>query len=156
MSAKFYRPLIISGIICGSMLTFYASGLRILINKSESLPGRGYICKLGTPVKRGDLIVFKKDKFPLLLLKRVIGGAGDVVTVSGDQVLLNGSAVGTLQQATSTGEALVPITPQAVPQRILEGQWFVMGSHPRSFDSRYASFGLVRDQDMVGKAWGVF
>jgi len=127
-------------------------GIRIFINKSESLSGSIYIYRLNTLPQRGDLVIFKHAKFPVTLAKRVIGLNGDKVSFEKDTILVNDKPVSVLLRMNSKGRVLVPTEPQIVPQE----QWLVLGDHPRSYDSRYSDFGLISTQDIMGKAWHVF
>jgi signal peptidase I len=51
-----------------------------------------------------------------------------------------------LLDRTTGGDPLTPLSAKIIP----EGALFVLGDHPRSFDSRYEEFGLVP----VDKIWG--
>lgn len=102
--------------------------------------------------KRGDVIVFEstmedengKDK---LLIKRVIGLPGDVVTVKDDQLYLNGEAYEEdyLKDGITTGE----VDNLKVP----EGEYFVMGDNRVvSLDSRSPQVGTIKKKQIKGRA----
>ena len=101
---------------------------------------------------RGDIIVFESalkddrgnDK---LLIKRVIGLPGDVITIRDDQLYLNGEAYQEdyLKDGITTGL----IEDLTVP----DGQYFCMGDNRvSSIDSRDDSVGFVKRSQIRGKA----
>ncbi len=130
----------------------YTMGFRVFINMTNSLPGHVYVYRIGTTPKKGELVTLKHPKFPCLITKRVIGSTGDKVSVENNVVLINDESVGPFVCFTSKGDPLVPIDVKTIP----ENRWFVAGSHPRSHDSRYASFGLIHTHQIEGRAWEVF
>jgi signal peptidase I len=98
---------------------------------------------------RGDVIVFvappaPKDNY----VKRIIGIPGDVITVDGTTVILDGVTLReTYVDPAFQGNANPPIIKRVVP----EGQYFVMGDDRRnSSDSR--AWGFVPRGNIVGRA----
>ncbi len=53
-----------------------------------------------------------------------------------------------LLDQTTGGDPLTPLSTKVIP----EGTLFVLGDHVRSFDSRYEEFGLVKVENVWGKA----
>lgn len=101
-------------------------------------------------IQRGDIIVFKSDtEFAdgknKLLIKRVIGIPGDIITITGGKVWLNGSEV--RESYIAAGG-----TPGNIYNlEVHQGQVFVMGDHRVvSIDSR--KFGCISKSSIVGKA----
>lgn len=90
-------------------------------------------------IKRGMYVNFDHHLSFCKITKKVKGIPGDRIKVSCGHVLVDGVDVGLLQPTTRYGDKLHPIAEGVVP----EGYLFVSGSHPESFDSRYAEFGLV-------------
>jgi conjugal transfer pilin signal peptidase TrbI len=130
--------------------------LPVLFNWTPSLPYRIVVVDHGpAPLARGDLIVYAFEgeaaerEFPGLrrqpFFKRVIGVAGDVVTVEGRDVFINGRHVGRAKTHTFDRRPLDPIAPTVIPP----GHVYVQGSSADSFDSRYRSSGLVSAADVV-------
>lgn len=71
---------------------------------------------------------------------------GDSVTVSGRQVAINGEDVGAAKTKAYDRRPLAPIAPTVIPPR----HYYVQGTSPDSFDSRYQDSGLVRAEQVVG------
>ncbi len=132
--------------------------LPVLFNWTASLPYRIVVVDHGpTPLARGDLIVYAFDgeaaerDYPGLkrqpFFKRIVGVAGDVVTVDGRDVFINGLHVGRAKTHTFDRRPLEPIAPTVIPP----GHVYVQGSSADSFDSRYRSSGLVSTTDVVAR-----
>lgn len=96
---------------------------------------------------RGDVVVLKDVAGePEMLIKRVVGIAGDQINIDGDTLVVNGKDTykSTSHHADSPYTMLVP-----------DDSIYVMGDNEsRSFDSR--SFGPVKQERVVGKAVFVF
>ncbi|MEG0830305.1 MAG: signal peptidase I [Anaerovoracaceae bacterium] len=103
--------------------------------------------------KRGDIIVFQshinKDdgNGKKLLIKRIIGISGDVITIKNNKVYINGNL-------TDEAYTLEGITPGEVSNlTVPEGELFVMGDNRSvSIDSRSEEVGCVNKDDVMGKA----
>lgn len=108
-------------------------------------------------IGRGDLVVYAFEgpageaAYPGLrhqaLFKRVAGVAGDVVTVQGRDVFVNGQPVGRAKTHAFDRRELNPIAPTVIPA----GHLYVQGTSADSFDSRYSLSGLVREQDVKSR-----
>jgi signal peptidase I len=99
-------------------------------------------------IKNGDVIAFYYG--PQVLVKRVIGVAGDWVDISDDGTLqLNGE---TLDEPYVL-EHRVGDTSIELPLQIPEKQFFVLGDQrwAASLDSRNEEIGLVREEQVIGK-----
>jgi conjugal transfer pilin signal peptidase TrbI len=134
----------------------------LLFNWTGSLPYRVVLLQHDTgSLRRGDLIVYSFDgaaqeRHPGLrgqpFFKRVRGVPGDVVTVTGHAVAVNGEPVGAAKARALDRRALHPIEPVVIPP----GYLYVEGSSPDSFDSRYLDSGLVRIERVVGTVIPIF
>lgn len=122
----------------------------ILFNWTPSLPYHVAVVDYrASSVSRGDLVVYAfggpaaSNAYPGLrrqaFFKRVAGVAGDVVTVHGRDVFVNGVHCGRARTHTFDRRALSPIEPGVIPP----GKVYVMGTGAHSFDSRYREAGLV-------------
>ncbi len=95
----------------------------------------------------GDLVGFYYQN--KLLLKRVIGGPGDVVDVNeaGD-VTVNGKAI---DEAYVTGKSIGECDVE-LPCQVPESRYFVMGDNrTTSIDSRTSAIGCIERDQFVGK-----
>lgn len=128
----------------------------LLFNWTPSLPYRVALLQYGPhTLQRGDFIVFgfageAQSHYPGLrgqpFFKMVRGVPGDIVTVAGRQVAVNGQPVGLAKTEAYDHRPLAPIAPTVIPS----GHYYVQGSHPDSFDSRYRESGLVRAEQVIG------
>ena len=130
----------------------------VLINWTPSVPYRVvYVDYFDRSLGRGDLVVYTFEgqaaerDYPGLrhqpFFKRIAGLPGDAVTVKDREVFVNGVRVGRAKTQTFDRRPLEPIDSTVIPPGFL----YVQGTSPDSFDSRYRSSGLVRQQDVKAK-----
>jgi conjugal transfer pilin signal peptidase TrbI len=134
----------------------------LLFNWTPSLPYRVAVLHAGqTTLHRGDLIVFAfagdaQAHYPGLrgqpFFKIVRGLPGDVVSVSGQTVFINGESVGVAKTHAFDRRPLAPISPGVIPP----DHYYVQGMSTDSFDSRYRESGLVRAGQVLGVVTPVF
>ena len=82
-----------------------------------------------------------------LLIKRVAAAKGDAVCREGEAIRINGRLVGEARRMDSHGAPL-PIWQGCTS--LNEGQVFLLGDTPGSYDGRY--FGVTPKADIVGRA----
>ena len=105
-----------------------------------------------SPPKSGDIVVFHTDLTTIngqekLLIKRVIGLPGDVITIDEGQVFINDVL---LSEAYILGDRT---TGYIDHMKIPEGEVFVMGDNRDvSIDSRSEKVGCVPIKKIIGKA----
>lgn len=136
--------------------------LPILFNWTSSLPYTVAVMQYGRdPLKAGDFIVYAFDGeaqriYPGLraqpLFKQVRGVPGDRVTVIDREVFVNGVSAGFAKPYTFDGHPLEPIAGTVIPP----GFYYVQGTDPNSFDSRYSASGLVAARQVIGKVRPLF
>ena len=137
--------------------------LPILFNWTPSVPYHVALVQYQNrqPLKRGDFVVYAFDGeaqhiYPGLraqpFFKQISGVSGDRVTVVGRQVFVNDKSVGIAKAATFDRHPLDPIAETVIPP----GHYYVQGTHPDSFDSRYRTSGLVRAEQVIGKVTPLF
>lgn len=136
--------------------------LPVLFNWTTSLPYRVALVRYGPHrLERGDYIVFSfageaQASYPGLrgqpFFKRVRGLPGDVVTVEERTVALNGEVVGIAKTQAFDRRPLAPITATVIPP----GHYYVQGTGPDSFDSRYRGSGLVRADQVIATVLPLF
>jgi signal peptidase I len=130
-----FQPFKVEGT---SMMPALRDQERILVNK---------LVYDVSPVRRGDLIVFRYPRDPRRsFIKRVIGLPGDVVQVRDGVVRVNGLplAEGYLFAEPRTHERFGP-------ERIEPGTYFVLGDH-RSVSNDSRDWGVVPEEFLTGKA----
>ena len=100
--------------------------------------------------ERGDIIIFKfPDDESQNYVKRVIGCPGDTVKIEDGKVYVNGELLEENYLKETWTVATGPYTFE-VP----EDSYFVMGDNRNnSTDSRFASVGEIKRQNIIGKAW---
>ncbi len=100
--------------------------------------------------ERGDIIVFEselenEDGGKKLLIKRIVGLPGETVTITGEEVYIDGQ----LLEETYLKDGITP--GEIVNCEIPEGQLFVMGDNRVvSIDSR--ELGCIDEDTVMGKA----
>ncbi|ABQ71482.1 type IV secretory pathway protease TraF-like protein (plasmid) [Rhizorhabdus wittichii RW1] len=127
-----------------------------LINTSESLPNWAFLIDRGRMPARGDYVFFDPPATalvhrhfgarPAMFGKLVYGLPGDVVSHSGNDVLIEGRLVARMKRASRLGELLTPGATGPVPA----GCYFVGTPHKDGFDSRYADIGFVCARRIIG------
>ncbi len=105
------------------------------------------ICSKRSNFESGDIVAFYFNN--KILLKRVIGTAGDVIDIADDgTVYLNGNELDEpYVNEKAFGECDIKL-----PYQVPENRIFVMGDHRSvSIDSRSTSVGCVADEYIIGK-----
>ncbi|UTH74235.1 signal peptidase I [Chromobacterium sp. IIBBL 290-4] len=106
--------------------------------------------------ERGDLVQYRNPRLDrgfaaFTMSKLVMGVAGDRVQIKGGRVYLNGRYVGGLNLSQALGKK-----PQDYARAftLREGEYFLMGSQPYSYDSRY--WGPIRHEEIIGRVLPIF
>jgi conjugative transfer signal peptidase TraF len=136
--------------------SLFAANYRICVNETVSLPQTLFLLHRNSPVGLGDYVAFRARPSngavsfdpKMILVKRVVGVAGDIVEVRDRVVLLNGQPVGFAKERSLKNEPLDPIRSVTIPK----GMFYVIGLHRDSLDSRYSIVGLVDSTMLVGRA----
>lgn len=137
--------------------------LPLLFNWTSSLPYTVAVMEYGNeqPLKAGDFVIYAfhgdaQRMYPGLraqpLFKQIRGVPGDRVTVIEREIFVNGVPVGSAKPYTFDGHPLEPIAEAVIPP----GHYYVQGTHPNSFDSRYSASGLVAARQVIGRVRPLF
>ena len=105
------------------------------------------ICNKLAECQKGDVVAFYYNN--KVLIKRVIGVAGDVIDISGDGVVsVNGEPLDEpYVSELALGEGDIEL-----PYQVPDNRIFVMGDHRSvSIDSRSTSVGCVAIENVIGK-----
>jgi conjugative transfer signal peptidase TraF len=150
---------ILSIVVTASLMSINSPLPRLIYNASQSAPIGWYRVEFRIP-SRGDFVVIRPSQtlqsllvahavLPpgIPLLKRVVAVAGDRICRFGTVVFVNGEAVAEALERDQKGH-LLPVWEGCFT--LFAGQFFVVQSHPFSFDSRY--FGQVSKCRIVGIA----
>ena len=99
--------------------------------------------------QRGEVVTFRSDELNKLLVKRVIGLPGDVITLDEDGVVtVNGQTLDEpYVDELALGECDIKF-----PYQVPENRYFVLGDHrATSIDSRSSVIGCVEKEQLVGR-----
>ncbi len=125
------------------MLPTLKSGQHLLVSRIPYL--------LTTPA-RGDIVVARsRTDSSLASTMRVIGLPGDVINIKGAQVTLNSQPLREPYLAETLDQLGVSVATTS-QYRVPEGSYFLMNDNRFNLnDSR--SVGMVRAEDIIGRAW---
>lgn len=145
--------------ICISLLCLYC---RVLLdikpilglyrNMTESVSYRWFVGFNIHEIKRNMNVALHHPRAEYLLIKQVVGFPGDEIKICKGHVIINGKNCGIPLEKSDTGLTYTAIQEGFIP----EGYFYVYSSHEKSFDSRYAEFGLVQATQMEKELWPLF
>lgn len=129
------------------------------LQQVQCLPYKVFIIdRANKEIGRGDYLAFRADErvgpwFPagMTFIKEVVGLPGDRVRVENGQVTVRGESRGEL---TLLGKLERSAQDFARDEEVPEGMFWVMGTAPESYDSRY--WGYVEERQVIGRAYPVF
>ncbi|MFZ5573387.1 MAG: signal peptidase I [Thermodesulfobacteriota bacterium] len=143
----------------GSMKNTLLIGDHILVNKfiyGVKIPFWGVtLIPVATP-QRGDIVVFEYPRDPSKdFIKRVVGVAGDVVSIRDKKVFVNGAPLEDGAYAIHSDDQLRVERDFLEPVKIPPNSLFVMGDNrDNSHDSRF--WGFVELSEVKGKAFIIY
>ncbi len=126
-----------------SMETTLTDGDQIIINK--------FSYRFSEP-KRFDVIVFKQsgEEHSYYDIKRIVGLPGEKLQIKDGIIYINGEAVDEVVNVVP----MVNFGLAAEEISLEENEYFVLGDNRNnSEDSRFASVGMVRREEIIGKAF---
>lgn len=130
-------------VLAGIALAFAFGTEHVVLAHGESVPYTLFWKLPRSPARKGDFVMLEVTHpiigpRPATLTKQLVCDSGDLLQLKDDAFWCNGIRLGGFITRTWDDH---PLRPFAFDGLIPEGEGFVMGTHPRSFDSRY--FGLV-------------
>ncbi len=157
----FRRVCVTAGLIFAAYYLALCVGSRFILALPWSPSISGHVfCVVRGPVipRRGMLVAFRPPQTPyapagMWWMKYVVGLPGDRIQIKGREVWVGGIWRGhCAARARQDGAALQCTKAGIIPA----GYVFVWGTHPRSFDSRYAEVGLINEKDFMGHGIRLF
>lgn len=138
-------------VVVGGIARTYRVGLDF--NDPRCMPWHVYLVKLKRPaIVRGEYVAYRDIDGVMgpgysgkLLGKLVAGVPGDRVVVKGDFAWVNGAPIGALVHNAKLGREPGGFDREEI---VPEGKLFVVGTEPRSYDSRY--WGFLDERAVVG------
>ncbi len=123
------------------VLQVYGSSMTPMLEEGEIV-----VLSKSTDLETGDVVAFYYNN--KILVKRVIGGAGDWISIAEDgTVFVNNVEI---EEPYITEKSLGECDLE-FPYQVPEGAHFVMGDHRSvSIDSRSSLIGCIRQEQMVG------
>ena len=128
--------------------------VRVGININHSLHGLIYIIVKGADIQRGDDVAFWPPDNPYYhtwFVKIAKGVHGDLVEEKNRHFYINHEWIGYAKEKTKAGRVLKMGFTGIIP----EGYIFVWTPHPDSYDSRYDDIGLIKDDQVIGRAYRI-
>ncbi|MDR3155770.1 MAG: signal peptidase I [Holosporaceae bacterium] len=138
------KKLFVNALLYATICALFFSQMRTVVIISESVPYKFCLQIYNLEPQKGDLCVLKYGNADFV--KYVVGVAGDKVTNIHGEIYVNYIKVGEINEKSN----LEPLENCIIP----EGYVFVVGTHPGSLDSRYKKFGLIKREQLRGKAIG--
>jgi len=149
----------------GSMEYTLLPGDRVIVSKLAyglRLPFTTIEFGSGAAVERGDVVIFDSPRDGTRLIKRIVAIGGDTVSIRDGRLSINGIALATgADDLEMFGERVVALNlrdgggPDIKNALIPPHMLLAIGDHRgSSLDGRF--FGLVDENDVYGKALGVY
>jgi len=162
ISRPLMKPVTLAFVTTSLLLTLsaYAASpwFELVVNRSNSLPGTLYLLDKTTTPTCGDATVFDMPVDARFyrgsrMIKLLQGCPGDTIGLVCQTILLNNIEVAdAMPRTTNRQYELYAIEAGVIPDK----HFYLAASHPRSYDSRYRSFGLRHADELLGTAYRLF
>jgi conjugal transfer pilin signal peptidase TrbI len=146
------KQMILTAVVIGVLYGSAATQVRFVLTATPSLPNRFFVLLKQNEAARTQPSLNRYALFynPLVqtnVLKQIKGISGSTMRYDDKGHLwVDDFCVGIPRSHSSSGEPLESIAAGIIP----EGFVFGYAPHPKSFDSRYANFGLVPITSITG------
>ena len=87
------------------------------------------------------------------IIKKIAACEGDHIVVKNRTVFINGQFMGTAMKTSSDKRYILYTASSTI---IPKNKVYLAATHPKSYDSRYASFGLRDRSELLGIAYPLF
>ena len=130
----------------------------LALNRTHSLPFKLFVIERGQKdVRVGDYVAFEPKAsavggYRLTFIKEVVCGPGQTLSRINRTFYCDGKELTTAKERALNGSPLEATAPQVLG----EDQYFVRGTHPDSYDSRYEAFGIIDRCRFSGRAHPIF
>lgn len=123
------------------------------LNASHSLPQTLFLAvNSSCPFEKGNIVSIDHPYLKLTVGKIIAGIPGDRILINDQTLFINDKEIGKIQTTSKSGKTYTAIHEGFIDQ----GCYFVYTPHPESFDSRYAEFGLIREEWIAEVLWPIF
>lgn len=144
--------IVVNGYCLANLLTDGAYCRHFRLNASNSLNFYIFTTSPLPSIERGIYVSLSHPYSYQDLLKQIVGLPGDQILIRDQHVFINDTDYGYIHQVSPSGLVLSAISEGIIP----EDFFFVHATHPQSFDSRYAEFGLVEKMQLKERLWPIF
>lgn len=142
-----WQQAMISCLLVIALVAILTKEVQILISNTDSLPQHYFLRFRNKAPKLNNYTVVWNNWYKQRVIKKIVGVSGDRIWYDHDnQLFVNNQLIGAPQPIAADGKKLHPIKAQIIPKNLV----FLAGEHLRSFDSRYAEFGLVPINKLEG------
>lgn len=156
MNKKVLNISIVAVSIVAIFIGLKATDIKFVIPESESVNGSLFL--LQDKNITNDYVVFAYNKIDYknyhrgkLFIKRIGCDSGQHLLIQDYKVVCDGRTIATIFQKNEEGEVLPNYSYDGI---ILNNQFFALGEHLKSFDSRY--FGPVDKKQIIYSARRIF
>ena len=136
------------GVITFLCMAYLNTQVHFCVSETNSLPQHYFVHLPHVKPKLKDYTLVYSPWLNQKIIKKIIGVEGDFIWFNQDwDCFVDTKRIGPVHRMASDKRTLHPIQSQTIPEDYV----FLYGSHPYSFDSRYAELGLVPTSKLQGR-----